>query len=89
MALTTQQTVDRHRRIHRYPTQTFPVAEVFLNVPGAYVKLDNTIRGCKEIMEGKDDDMPESAFDMKGGIDEVTAAHAEKTKEDKKEKAAK
>ena len=53
------------------------------------MKLEDTICGCKEIMEGKHDDLPESAFYMKGGIDEVTKAHAEKAKEDSKEKAAK
>jgi F-type H+-transporting ATPase subunit beta len=84
-----KKTVDRARRIQRFLTQPFHVAEVFLNVPGAYVKLEDTIRGCKEIMEGKHDDLPESAFYMKGGIDEVTKAHAEKAKEDAKEKAAK
>jgi F-type H+-transporting ATPase subunit beta len=79
-----KKTVDRARRIQRFLTQPFHVAEVFLNVPGAYVKLEDTIRGCREIMDGKHDDLPESAFYMKGGIDEVTA----KPKEEK-EKAAK
>jgi F-type H+-transporting ATPase subunit beta len=94
-------TVKRARNIQRFLTQPFHVAEVFLNVPGAYVKLEDTIRGCKEIMEGKHDDLPESAFYMKGGIDEVTSKHKEssdKAKADKdkkdekqpeKEKAAK
>ncbi|MDF2461678.1 MAG: synthase subunit beta, partial [Candidatus Saccharibacteria bacterium] len=77
-----KKTVDRARRIQRFLTQPFHVAEVFLNVPGAYVKLEDTIRGCKEIMEGKHDELPESAFYMKGGIDEVTNP---KKKDEKKE----
>ncbi len=84
-----KKTVDRARRIQRFLTQPFHVAEVFLNVPGAYVKLEDTIRGCREIMDGKHDDLPESAFYMKGGIEQVTKDHAEKAKEDAKEKAVK
>jgi F-type H+-transporting ATPase subunit beta len=68
-----KRTVDRARRIQRFLTQPFHVAEVFLNVPGAYVKLEDTIKGCREILDGKHDDKPESAFYMKGGIDEVKA----------------
>jgi F-type H+-transporting ATPase subunit beta len=83
-----KKTVDRARRIQRFLTQPFFVAEKFLNTPGAYVKLEDTIRGCKEILEGKHDELPESAFYMKGGIDEVTSAHAKSTAE-KKEKATK
>jgi F-type H+-transporting ATPase subunit beta len=89
-----KKTVDRARRIQRFLTQPFHVAEVFLNVPGAYVKLEDTIRGCKEIMEGKHDELPESAFYMKGGIDEVTnpkkkdeKKEPEKAEEPKKEEA--
>jgi F-type H+-transporting ATPase subunit beta len=81
-----KKTVDRARRLQRFLTQPFHVAEVFLNVPGAYVKLEDTIRGCREILDGKHDELPESAFYMKGGIDEV-GAKEKKTEE--KEKAAK
>ena len=66
-----KQTVSRARRIQRFLTQPFAVAEVFLNVPGAYVKLEDTVRGFREILDGKHDDLPESAFYMKGGIEEV------------------
>jgi F-type H+-transporting ATPase subunit beta len=66
-----KRTVSRARRIQRFLTQPFAVAEVFLNVPGAYVKLEDTIRGFREILDGKHDDLPESAFYMKGGIEEV------------------
>ena len=66
-----KQTVARARRIQRFLTQPFHVAEVFLNRPGAYVKLEDTIKGCQEILDGKHDDKPESAFYLKGGINEV------------------
>lgn len=66
-----KQTVARARRIQRFLTQPFHVAEVFLNKPGAYVKLEDTINGCKEILDGKYDDKPESAFYLKGSIKEV------------------
>ena len=82
-----KKTVDRARRIQRFLTQPFFVAEKFLNTPGAYVKLEDTIRGCREILDGKHDNLPESAFYMKGSIDEVTAKPKEK--QDAKEKAAK
>jgi F-type H+-transporting ATPase subunit beta len=65
--------VARARKIQRFLSQPFFVAEVFTGNPGAYVSLAETIRGFKEILEGKHDDKPEQAFYMKGGIDEVTA----------------
>ncbi|WKZ29300.1 MAG: F0F1 ATP synthase subunit beta [Patescibacteria group bacterium] len=65
--------VGRARRIQRFLSQPFFVAEVFSNQPGRYVPLKETIRGFKEILEGKHDDKPENAFYMKGSIDEVTA----------------
>ncbi len=65
--------VSRARRIQRYLSQPFHVAEVFSGIPGTYVKLEDTIRGFKEILEGKHDDKPESAFYMKGTIEEVKA----------------
>ena len=64
-------TVGRARKIQRFLSQTFFVAESFTGIPGKFVKLESTIRGFREILEGKHDDKPESAFYMKGGIDEV------------------
>ena len=69
-----KQTVARARRIQRFLSQPFYVAEKFTGNSGQYVKLADTVRGFKEILEGKHDDKPESAFYMKGGIDAVTAA---------------
>ena len=66
-----KQTVSRARRIQRFLTQPFHVAEVFIGKPGKYVPLADTIAGFKEILEGKHDDKPESAFYMKGDISEV------------------
>ena len=59
--------------MQRFLSQPFSVAEVFTGTPGANVSLEETIRGFREILEGKHDDKPESAFYMKGTIDEVTA----------------
>jgi F-type H+-transporting ATPase subunit beta len=64
-------TVARARKIQRFLSQPFHVAEAFTNKPGKYVKLEDTVRGFKEICEGKYDDIPEQAFYMKGGIEEV------------------
>ena len=55
------------------------MAEQFTGIPGAYVKIADTVRGFKEIIEGKHDDVPEQAFYMKGGIEEVLET-AEKLK---------
>jgi F-type H+-transporting ATPase subunit beta len=63
--------VNRARRIQRFLSQPFHVAEVFSGIPGTSVPREETIRGFKEILEGKHDDKPESAFYMKGSIDEV------------------
>jgi len=68
-----KQVVARARKIQRFLTQPFYVGEVFTNIPGQYVKLKDTIAGFKEILDGKHDDKPESAFYMKGGISEVKA----------------
>jgi F-type H+-transporting ATPase subunit beta len=68
-----RKTVDRARRIQKFLSQPFHVAEVFTGNPGKYVTLEDTIRSFEEILEGKHDDKPEQAFYMKGGIDEVTA----------------
>ncbi len=64
-------TVSRARKIQRFLSQPFHVAEAFTNMPGKYVKLEDTIRGFKEIAEGKHDDLPEQAFYMVGTIEEA------------------
>jgi len=64
--------VTRARKIQKFLSQPFFVAEVFTGNPGKYVKLEDTITAFEEILEGKHDDKPEQAFYMKGGIDEVT-----------------
>jgi F-type H+-transporting ATPase subunit beta len=63
--------VARARKIQKFLSQPFFVAEVFTGKQGRYVKLQDTIQGFKEIADGKHDDVPESAFYMVGGIDEV------------------
>ncbi len=72
-------TVSRARKVQRFLSQPFHVAEVFTGNPGKYVKVADTVRSFKEIIEGKHDDIPEQAFYMKGGIEEVLEA-AEKMK---------
>jgi F-type H+-transporting ATPase subunit beta len=64
-------TVNRARKIQKFLSQPFSVAETFTGRPGKYVKLSETVRGFKEILEGKHDDKAEQAFYMVGGIDEV------------------
>ncbi|MCK6510889.1 F0F1 ATP synthase subunit beta [Myxococcota bacterium] len=66
-------TVARARRIQRFLSQPFFVAEQFTNIPGQFVKLEDTIRGFREICEGKHDDIPEQAFYLVGNIDSVLA----------------
>jgi len=66
-------TVNRARRIQRFLSQPFFVAEKFSSFKGRYVKLEDTIRGFTEIIEGKHDDLPEQAFWMVGDIDEAVA----------------
>ena len=63
--------VGRARRIQRFLSQPFHVAEAFTGKPGRYVKLEDTIKGFKEIIEGKHDEIPESAFYMVGDINEA------------------
>jgi F-type H+/Na+-transporting ATPase subunit beta len=72
-------TVARARKIQRFLSQPFHVAEQFTGSPGRYVKVADTVKGFKDIVEGKYDDIPEQAFYMKGTIDEVLEA-AEKMK---------
>jgi F-type H+/Na+-transporting ATPase subunit beta len=66
-----KQTVARARRIQRFLTQPFFVGEVFTSITGQYVPLQDTIAGFREILDGKHDDKPESAFYMKGGTIET------------------
>jgi F-type H+-transporting ATPase subunit beta len=64
-------TVNRARRIQKFLSQPFSVAEVFTGFPGKFVKLADTIRSFKEILDGKHDDLPENAFYMVGSIEEA------------------
>jgi F-type H+-transporting ATPase subunit beta len=66
-------TVARARKIQRFLSQPFNVAETFTGTPGVYVKLEDTIRAFKELIEGKHDDLPEQAFYMVGTIEEARA----------------
>ena len=70
-------TVNRARRLERFLSQPFFVATQFTGIEGKYVKVEESIRGFKEILEGKHDDVPERAFFMKGSIDEVIAEAGE------------
>ena len=66
-----QLVVSRARKIQRFLSQPFHVAEVFTGTPGVFVNLDDTIKGFKGLVEGKFDDLPESAFYMVGTIEEA------------------
>ncbi len=66
-----KETVNRARKIQRFLSQPFFVAEQFSGISGKYVKLEDTIRGFKEIIEGKHDELPEQAFYMVGTIEEA------------------
>ena len=66
-----KETVNRARKIQRFLSQPFFVAEQFSGIKGKYVKLEDTIRGFKEIIEGKHDDLPEQAFYMVGTIEDA------------------
>jgi F-type H+-transporting ATPase subunit beta len=72
-------TVARARKLQRFLSQPFSVAEQFTGIPGRYVELSETIRGFKEVVDGKHDLVPEQCFYMKGGIEEVLE-HAAKMK---------
>jgi len=69
--------VNRARRIERFLSQPFHVAETFTNIPGKYVKLDETVESFERVAAGEFDHLPEQAFYMKGGIEEVVAAAEE------------
>jgi F-type H+-transporting ATPase subunit beta len=79
-------TVQRARKIERFLSQPFHVAEQFTGTPGAYVPIAESIRGFKEILEGKHDDIPERAFLLKGTIDDVVADAGGAKKAEKEEK---
>ena len=66
-----QVTVTRARKVQRFLSQPFTVAEVFTGMPGKFLKVEDTIKGFKEILEGKHDDLPEVAFYMVGSIEEA------------------
>ena len=66
-----KQTVFRARKIQRFLSQPFSVAEVFTGTAGKQVEVEDTVKGFAEILDGKHDDVPESNFYMKGGIDEI------------------
>ena len=73
--------VSRARKIQRFLSQPFFVAEAFTGTPGVYVPVKETIRGFKEILEGKHDDLPENAFFMCGSIDQAVEKGKELTEE--------
>jgi F-type H+/Na+-transporting ATPase subunit beta len=66
-------TVARARKLQKFLSQPFTVAEVFTGTPGKYVKVEDTVKGFKKIVDGECDDIPEQAFYMVGGIDDVYA----------------
>ena len=72
-------TVNRARKVQKFLSQPFHVAEQFTGIPGSYCKIADTVRSFKEVIDGKHDDVPEQAFYMKGTIEEVLEA-AEKLK---------
>jgi F-type H+-transporting ATPase subunit beta len=76
-----KQAVSRARKIQRFLSQPFHVAETFTGAPGKYVEVKDTIRGFKDIIEGRCDDIPEQAFYMVGGMEEVRAKAEQLAKE--------
>ena len=81
--------VGRARRVERFLSQPFFVAEAFTGTPGQYVPIAETIRGFKEIIDGQHDDVPESAFFLKGTIDDVVKAASGKKDNDEGAKETK
>jgi F-type H+-transporting ATPase subunit beta len=71
-----RRTVDRARKIEKFLSQPFFVAEIFTGQSGEYVKLDDTIKGFNMILAGELDDLPEAAFYLVGNIDQVRAKAA-------------
>jgi F-type H+-transporting ATPase subunit beta len=78
-------TVNRARKLERFLSQPFHVAEQFTGTPGVYVPIAETIRGFDEILQGKHDDLPERAFFMKGSIDQVVEDAGRGRREEKKD----
>jgi F-type H+-transporting ATPase subunit beta len=79
-----KQVVQRARKVERFLSQPFFVAEAFTGTEGRYVSVEDTVRSFKEIVEGEHDDRPERAFYMKGGIDEVTENEKKSGRKEKK-----
>jgi F-type H+-transporting ATPase subunit beta len=73
--------VARARKIQRFLSQPFHVAEQFTGISGKYVKIADTIRGFREIVEGKHDEIPEQAFLLQGTIEDVIARGEQMKKE--------
>src|SRR6185437_4894628 len=73
--------VTRARKIQKFLSQPFFVAETFTGTPGRYVTLKDTVRSFKEIVDGKCDDLPSRAFYMQGGLDDVRARAEQMKKE--------
>jgi F-type H+-transporting ATPase subunit beta len=73
--------VSRARKIQKFLSQPFFVAETFTGTPGKYVEVKDTVRSFKEIVDGKCDDLPEQAFYMQGGLDDVRATAEKMAKE--------
>jgi len=71
-----RRTVDRARKIEKFLSQPFFVAEIFTGMPGKYVKLDDTIKGFNQILAGELDSLPEAAFYLVGSIEDVKAKAA-------------
>ena len=69
--------VNRARKVQRFLSQPFNVAEQFTGLPGKYVQLADTIQGFKEILDGQHDDIPESYFLNAGSIEDVVARYKE------------
>jgi F-type H+-transporting ATPase subunit beta len=80
--------VQRARKVQRFLSQPFFVAEAFTGTPGKYVKLEDTIRGFMEIIAGKHDDLPEGAFYMVGTIEEAVEKSKELAGEEEPQAAA-
>jgi len=78
-------TVQRARKIERFLSQPFFVAEEFTGTPGVYVSVEDTVRSFKEIIDGKHDDIPERAFLLKGTIDDVVESSRSGDEEEEEE----
>jgi len=74
--------VQRARRIERFLSQPFHVAEQFTGTPGVYVPIAETVRSFREVLDGNHDELPESAFFLKGSIDDVVESAKGSSKKD-------